>query len=127
MEETYNLSRWTPVIKDPMEVSVMQMMITLINRFFVSQNRTVSLSSGYSARDGHLNSQDERRSGSRLIIFVIGGIRYSEIRCAYQVTLSIKSCEVLIGSSHIVTPTNLHQGVLYNSEGVTHPVTLPPM
>ncbi|XP_071264631.1 syntaxin-binding protein 3-like [Salvelinus alpinus] len=115
-EETYNLSRWTPVIKDLMEVNVMQTMITLINRFFVSQNRTVSLFSGTGregvtragARQKHkASSQDERRSGSRLIIFVIGGISYSEMRCAYQVTQSVKSCEVLIGSSHIVTSIKL--------------------
>uniref|UniRef100_A0A4W5KIT1 Syntaxin binding protein 3 n=1 Tax=Hucho hucho TaxID=62062 RepID=A0A4W5KIT1_9TELE len=87
-EETYSLSRWTPVIKDVMEVTI--------------------LLSSPSARQKHkASSQDERRSGSRLIIFVIGGISYSEMRSAYQVTQSVKSCEVIIGSSHIVTPMEL--------------------
>lgn len=41
--------------------------------------------------------QDERRSNARLIIFVIGGITYSEMRSAYEVSQAYKSCEVIIG------------------------------
>lgn len=52
----------------------------------------------HSARQKHKPSaQDERRGGSRLIIFVIGGISYSEMRAAYEVTHAVKSCEVIIG------------------------------
>lgn len=52
----------------------------------------------HSARQKHKPSaQDERRTGSRLIIFVIGGITYSEMRCAYEVTQAVKSCEVIVG------------------------------
>lgn len=40
---------------------------------------------------------DERRSKARLILFVIGGITYSEMRCAYEVSQAFKSCEVIIG------------------------------
>lgn len=41
--------------------------------------------------------REERRSGARLIVFVIGGVTYSEMRSAYQVSEAYKSCEVVIG------------------------------
>uniref|UniRef100_A0AAQ5YAR4 Syntaxin binding protein 3 n=1 Tax=Amphiprion ocellaris TaxID=80972 RepID=A0AAQ5YAR4_AMPOC len=98
-EEKYNLSRWTPVIKDVMEVSETSALL-------------------HSARQKHkASAQDERRTGSRLIIFVIGGITYSEMRSAYEVTQAVKSCEVIIGSSHILTPTSLLDDIKVLSKG----------
>ncbi|XP_064188153.1 syntaxin-binding protein 3 [Anguilla rostrata] len=107
-EERYNLSRWTPVIKDVMEDTVEN---KLDSREWPHQSECPAAWNGsgaVSARQKHkASSQDERRGGARLIIFVVGGISYSEMRCAYEVTQAVKSCEVIVGSSHIVTPTKL--------------------
>ncbi|MEE6527317.1 hypothetical protein FKM82_028624 [Ascaphus truei] len=55
-------------------------------------------SGAVSARQKNITaSRDDRKTVSKLIVFVIGGITYSEIRSAYEVTQSNKSVQVLIG------------------------------
>uniref|UniRef100_A0A8I3VWP4 Syntaxin binding protein 3 n=1 Tax=Callithrix jacchus TaxID=9483 RepID=A0A8I3VWP4_CALJA len=107
-EETFQLSRWTPFIKDIMEDAI-------DNRLdskewpYCSQYPAVWNGSGaVSARQKpRANYLEDRRNGSKLIVFVIGGITYSEMRCAYEVSQAHKSCEVIIGSTHILTPKKL--------------------
>ncbi|XP_003769774.1 syntaxin-binding protein 3 [Sarcophilus harrisii] len=107
-EETFQLSRWTPLIKDIMEDAI-------DNRLeskewpYCSQCPAVWNGSGaVSARQKpRTNYLEDRKNGSKLIIFVIGGITYSEMRCAYEVSQAHKSCEVVIGSTHILTPRKL--------------------
>ncbi|XP_052397609.1 syntaxin-binding protein 3 isoform X1 [Carassius gibelio] len=116
-KETYNVSRWTPVIKDIMEDAV-ENKLEVKDWPYQSDcpstwngSRAVSLFP-VSARQKHKGSSpDDLRSGSRLIIFVLGGVCYSEMRCAYEVTHANKSCEVIIGSTHILTPRGLLEDI----------------
>ncbi|XP_012694980.1 syntaxin-binding protein 3 [Clupea harengus] len=103
-EDRYSTSRWTPVIKDVMEDAV----VNKLDWPHVSGAPTVwNGSRAVSARQKHKGSADDHHGSSKLIIFILGGVSYSEMRCAYEVTQATKSCEVFIGSSHILTPDGL--------------------
>ncbi|XP_042319222.1 syntaxin-binding protein 3 [Sceloporus undulatus] len=107
-EETYQLSRWTPVIKDIMEDTIENKLDTkewpYCSQCPAPWNGSGAVSARHKPKTSHL---DERKSGSKMIVFVIGGITYSEMRCAYEVSQAYKSCEVIIGSTHIITPRRL--------------------
>uniref|UniRef100_A0A672MX41 Syntaxin-binding protein 2-like n=1 Tax=Sinocyclocheilus grahami TaxID=75366 RepID=A0A672MX41_SINGR len=112
-ESTYQLSRWTPTLKDVME-NIIDDKCDRKQWPFLSEPApiTTTTTTVSSARFGHWHknkSATEYRSGPRLIIFVIGGVTHSEIRCAHEVTRSCLKCQISFssaGSSHILTPTN---------------------
>uniref|UniRef100_A0A8D2QIF7 Syntaxin binding protein 3 n=1 Tax=Zonotrichia albicollis TaxID=44394 RepID=A0A8D2QIF7_ZONAL len=111
-EETFQLSRWTPVIKDVMEDAIENKLDSKDWPYCSRCPPTWNGSGAVSARQKPRASQrEERRSSARLIVFVIGGVTYSETRCAYQVSEAYTSCEVVIGSTHILTPRKLLEDV----------------
>jgi len=104
----YTNSRWTPYVKDIMEDVIDD---KLDSRQFPSIGGQRNVGANYAAQSSRefggwmQNRRGAVRSGPRLIIFILGGASYSELRCAYEVTQSNnKRWEVFIGSDHIVTP-----------------------
>ncbi|XP_043938212.1 syntaxin-binding protein 2-like [Protopterus annectens] len=108
VQETYQLSRWTPILKDVIEDAIEDKLDRKLWPFISENVTTVNAAPAVSARFGNWHKPKtaaEYRTGPRLILFIIGGMTFSEVRCSYEVTKATDGkWEVLIGSSHVITP-----------------------
>ena len=57
-----------------------------------------------SSMEKYGSASSSRFEGPRVILFIAGGMTYSEIRMASEVEKELGSSEVLLGSTHIITP-----------------------
>lgn len=108
-EHTYQMSRWTPILKDAMEDAIEEKLDQ--KHFPYLGGRVATTGFGRPTPTSMRYGQWHRDKNAvnvknvpRLIVFVIGGMSYSEIRTAYEVTKEAKNWEVIIGSDHILTP-----------------------
>jgi len=114
-ESTYQMSRWTPIIKDIIEDAIDN---KLDESHFPYQNDQRGLSKRANAptsnRYGrwHKDKGEQTRNVSRVIVFILGGATYSEARSGYEVSKEKSSTwEVIIGGdTHLLKPEDF----LYN-------------
>ncbi|XP_068455025.1 syntaxin-binding protein 1b isoform X4 [Clinocottus analis] len=106
-EQTYQLSRWTPLMKDLMEDAIEDKLDPKQYPYISQRQASAKASAPSSARYGNWHKNrgpTEMKTGPRIIVFIIGGMTYSEMRCVYEVTQANGKWEALIGSTHILTP-----------------------
>uniref|UniRef100_A0A4W6FMN1 Syntaxin-binding protein 1 n=1 Tax=Lates calcarifer TaxID=8187 RepID=A0A4W6FMN1_LATCA len=105
-EQTYQLSRWTPLVKDLIEDAIEDKLDPKQYPYISQRQASAKASAPSSARYGNWHKNrgpTEMKTGPRIIIFIIGGMTYSEMRCVYEVTQANGKWEALIGDSDMST------------------------
>eukprot|EP01137_Pigoraptor_chileana_P005928 Opistho-2@2973 len=126
MDGVYSLSRWTPLMKDILEDVCEERLdkddFPYVREADAGASAEVAASgdagaqSVRSSKPGWANKAKEKKEGKdaspwkveakagpKIIVFVLGGVTYSELRVAYEVMRS-RQREVVIGSTHLLTP-----------------------
>lgn len=138
-EETYELSRYVSTLKYVVEDNIHNMLNTTLfpatkepppSSRTVTETETSALK-GTSLRStkpswakrsadrdkqkdnttsAPIEKEDLRKYGPRTIVFVVGGMDYSEMRAMYELSNTYNR-DIIIGSTHIITPKNFLDSV----------------
>ncbi|KAF8787883.1 Syntaxin-binding protein 1 like protein [Argiope bruennichi] len=57
-------------------------------------------------RTGYWCVDKKNEKASRLFVFIVGGVTYSEMRCAYEVMKKYTGWEIFVGGDDIITPNS---------------------
>ncbi|CAJ0568240.1 unnamed protein product, partial [Mesorhabditis spiculigera] len=119
----YNTSRWVPLLKDILEDALDETMDQNVYPHLPGKRVSISSQVPMSARYGqwHKKKPDNAlSSGPRLIVYIIGGMTYSEMRTVYEVSRE-RNCSILIGSDQIITPDSfLNELAAMNRKSALH-------
>ncbi|ORX92868.1 Sec1-like protein [Basidiobolus meristosporus CBS 931.73] len=125
-EIIYDLSRFTPTIKRLLEDEVHGDLSNERYPYVRMMNDKTQAAKEQHAKDlrqklcGNTDWIFRDKSKGMIILFVAGGITYSEIRSAYEVA-EYYNRDIFIGSTHIINPTIFleHLRILNNPPSVT--------
>jgi syntaxin-binding protein 1 len=123
-EHTYQMSRWTPLVKDLVEDAIED---KLDNGHFPflggqrqgSQFKQAPASNRYGNWHKDKTKEVTQKNVPRLIVYIMGGATYSEFRTGYEVTNDKKNWEVIIGGSQILTPEGFLDNIKQLSSGAS--------
>eukprot|EP00092_Neocalanus_flemingeri_P017400 GFUD01018822.1.p1 GENE.GFUD01018822.1~~GFUD01018822.1.p1 ORF type:complete len:600 (+),score=206.21 GFUD01018822.1:336-2135(+) len=115
-EQTYQMSRWTPQIKDIVEDAIEDKLDNSHFPFLGGQRQGSNLrqaptSARYGAWHKDKKEQTAAKTLPRIICFVVGGTTYSEMRAGYEVSSEKKNWEIIMGGSHLITPEGFLENV----------------
>jgi len=116
-QQTYTMSRWTPQVKDIVEDAIEDKLDTKQFPFLGDQRqsaskRTATTSARYGYGQWHKDKKETlAKNLPRIIVFMVGGCSYSEMRVAYEVTSQSTNWEVIMGGSAILTPEQFMENV----------------
>merc|ERR1719210_661626 len=108
-EHTYQMSRWTPLLKDVVEDAIEEKLDNAHFPFLGGQRQGSQFKQAPASHrfgNWHKDKAQEvsRKNVPRLIVFIMGGATYSEFRVGYEVSNEKKNWEVIVGGSQILTP-----------------------
>merc|ERR1712227_929900 len=107
-DQTYQMSRWTPVLKDIIEEAIEDKLDNNHFPFLGGQRQNTNRAAPTSAQYGgwHKDKKDQSitKTSPRIMVFIAGGACYSEMRAGYEVTNDKKNWEIVMGGTHIMTP-----------------------
>jgi len=102
----YTTSRWNPILKDILE-QVMDGRLDTTHFPFLRLGHSLGTNKtgANSARQHQYGRVGGSRKKSRVMVVVVGGVTYSETRTVYEVMEERQDWEVVLGGSHILTPS----------------------
>merc|ERR1719336_3441421 len=108
-EHTYQMSRWTPLLKDVVEDAIEDKLDNAHFPFLGGQRQGSQFKQAPASHrfgNWHKDKKNEvsQKNVPRLIVFIMGGATYSEFRIGYEVSNEKKNWEVIVGGSQILTP-----------------------
>merc|ERR1712226_1297325 len=123
-EHKYQMSRWTPLVKDLVEDAIED---KLDNGHFPflggqrqgSQFKQAPASNRYGNWHKDKTKEVTQKNVPRLIVYIMGGATYSEFRVGYEISNDKKNWEVIIGGSQILTPEGFLDNIKQLSSGAS--------